>query len=76
MSAFDHCLITEEIGWGCTGIQTIFEGNARSQQPVILAGNEQQQKKYLGRMLEEPLMSVSIFLHFLATQYSVVRLES
>ncbi|NWU15181.1 ACADM protein, partial [Cephalopterus ornatus] len=26
------------------------------QMPVIIAGNEQQQKKYLGRMTEEPLM--------------------
>lgn len=28
--------------------------------PVIIAGNEHQQKKYLGRMTEEPLMCVSI----------------
>lgn len=27
--------------------------------PVIIAGNEQQQKKYLGRMTEEPMMCVS-----------------
>ena len=27
--------------------------------PVILAGNKEQQKKYLGRMVEEPLMAVS-----------------
>ena len=27
--------------------------------PVILSGNEEQQKKYLGRMIEEPLMCVS-----------------
>ena len=29
------------------------------QMPVIIAGNESQQKKYLGRMTEEPLMCVS-----------------
>jgi hypothetical protein len=28
--------------------------------PVIIAGNDQQQKKYLGRMTEEPLMCVRI----------------
>ena len=28
--------------------------------PVIIAGNDQQKKKYLGRMTEEPLMCVSI----------------
>jgi len=27
--------------------------------PVIIAGNKEQQKKYLGRMMEEPLMCVS-----------------
>jgi len=44
--------------------------------PVILAGNKEQQKKYLGRLIEEPLMAVCIktlvhiqlhvayFLHF------------
>ena len=31
------------------------------QMPIIIAGNEQQQKKYLGRMTEEPLMCVSVF---------------
>ena len=30
--------------------------------PVILAGNKEQQKKYLGRMVEEVLMAVSIIL--------------
>lgn len=29
--------------------------------PVIIAGNDQQQKKYLGRMTEEPLMCVSMY---------------
>ena len=28
--------------------------------PVILAGNKEQQKKYLGRMVEEPLMAVCV----------------
>lgn len=28
--------------------------------PVILAGNKEQKKKYLGRMVEEPLMAVCI----------------
>lgn len=27
--------------------------------PVILAGNDAQKKKYLGRLVEEPLMCVS-----------------
>lgn len=32
---------------------------ASQQAPVILSGNDEQKKKYLGRMIEEPLMCVS-----------------
>lgn len=95
LSIFDSCLITEELAYGCTGVQTAIEANSlgvssgsliifnktfslwmadllsfqhvgvrlrffclTQQIPVILAGNEMQKKKYLGRMTEEPLMSV------------------
>ncbi|XP_078416777.1 medium-chain specific acyl-CoA dehydrogenase, mitochondrial [Cetorhinus maximus] len=56
LGIFDSCLITEEIAYGCTGIQTAIEANSLGQMPVILAGSEEQQKKYLGRMTEAPLM--------------------
>jgi hypothetical protein len=29
------------------------------QTPLIIAGSKEQQKKYLGRLIEEPLVSVS-----------------
>ena len=32
--------------------------NSLQEMPVVLAGNNEQQKKYLGRMVEEPLMAV------------------
>ncbi|XP_057571991.1 medium-chain specific acyl-CoA dehydrogenase, mitochondrial [Hippopotamus amphibius kiboko] len=54
--AFDSSLITEELAYGCTGVQTALEGNSLGQMPVIIAGNDQQKKKYLGRLTEEPLM--------------------
>ncbi|XP_049602747.1 medium-chain specific acyl-CoA dehydrogenase, mitochondrial [Syngnathus scovelli] len=56
LSIFDNCLITEELAYGCTGVQTAIEANSLGQMPVIIAGNEAQKKKYLGRMTEEPLM--------------------
>ncbi|XP_048396024.1 medium-chain specific acyl-CoA dehydrogenase, mitochondrial isoform X1 [Stegostoma tigrinum] len=56
LGIFDSCVITEEIAYGCTGIQTAIEANSLGQMPVILAGSEEQQKKYLGRMTEAPLM--------------------
>ncbi|XP_004699382.2 medium-chain specific acyl-CoA dehydrogenase, mitochondrial [Echinops telfairi] len=57
LGTFDACLITEELAYGCTGIQTAIEANSLGQMPVIIAGNNEQQKKYLGRMTKEPLIS-------------------
>ncbi|GCB62798.1 hypothetical protein scyTo_0013116 [Scyliorhinus torazame] len=56
LGIFDSCLITEEIAYVCTGIQTAIEANSLGKMPVILAGSEEQQKKYLGRMTEALLM--------------------
>jgi len=56
LGIFDSCLITEELSYGCSGIQTAMEANSLGQMPVIIAGSPEQQKKYLGRMIEEPLM--------------------
>ncbi|XP_060066068.1 medium-chain specific acyl-CoA dehydrogenase, mitochondrial-like [Ylistrum balloti] len=56
LGILDTCVITEELAYGCTGVQTAIEANSLGQMPVILAGNDAQQKKYLGRMMEEPLM--------------------
>lgn len=31
--------------------------------PVIIGGNKEQQKKYLGRLIDEPLVAVSLLLY-------------
>uniref|UniRef100_G3PW05 Medium-chain specific acyl-CoA dehydrogenase, mitochondrial n=1 Tax=Gasterosteus aculeatus aculeatus TaxID=481459 RepID=G3PW05_GASAC len=56
LSIFDNCIVTEELAYGCTGVQTAIEANSLGQMPVILAGSDTQKRKYLGRMTEEPLM--------------------
>ncbi|KAJ3279464.1 hypothetical protein HK104_001448 [Borealophlyctis nickersoniae] len=56
LGVMDCAVISEEIAYGCTGIQTAAEANGLAEAPVILAGNDAQKKKYLGRMTEEPLM--------------------
>lgn len=61
LGVFDGCMIAEEISYGCTGIGTAIEANGLGQAPVIVAGNEEQKKEYLGRIvnsgnLEKPLM--------------------
>eukprot|EP00604_Paraphysomonas_vestita_P003154 CAMPEP_0174820976 /NCGR_PEP_ID=MMETSP1107-20130205/5145_1 /TAXON_ID=36770 /ORGANISM="Paraphysomonas vestita, Strain GFlagA" /LENGTH=336 /DNA_ID=CAMNT_0016037353 /DNA_START=322 /DNA_END=1333 /DNA_ORIENTATION=+ len=55
LHTLDGCVIAEELSYGCSGISTAIEANTLAQMPVILAGNEDQKKKYLGRMTEEPL---------------------
>jgi acyl-CoA dehydrogenase len=56
LGVLDCAIVSEELAYGCTGIQTAAEANGLAEAPVILAGNEFQKKKYLGRMTEEPLM--------------------
>ena len=41
--------MTEKIAYGCTGILTAVEANGLGPMPIIIAGNEEQKKKYLGR---------------------------
>ncbi|XP_050683459.1 probable medium-chain specific acyl-CoA dehydrogenase, mitochondrial isoform X3 [Leptidea sinapis] len=57
LSIFDHCLTTEEIAFGCAGIKAALLTTSIGQTPVIIAGNKEQQKKYLGRLIEEPLVA-------------------
>ncbi|KAJ1524737.1 hypothetical protein ONE63_009618 [Megalurothrips usitatus] len=57
LSVFDGCLIAEEFAYGCTGVKTALEASGLGQTPVLIAGNKEQKKKYLGRLLEEPLVA-------------------
>ncbi len=69
---FDSCLVTEELAFGCTGILLAIEGSGLGQTPVIMAGNAEQKKKYLGRLVDEPIVAVSFqTLHiFFENQFS------
>ncbi|CAG9558289.1 unnamed protein product [Danaus chrysippus] len=57
VGVFDGCLVAEELAFGCTGIMTAMEASGLGQTPVIIAGNKEQQKKYLGRLIDEPLVA-------------------
>jgi acyl-CoA dehydrogenase len=56
LGTFDGVVMDEELGWGCTGIATAMTANTLAQVPVIVAGNEAQKKKYLGRFADAPLL--------------------
>ncbi|MDX2108198.1 MAG: acyl-CoA dehydrogenase family protein [Candidatus Melainabacteria bacterium] len=53
LGSFEGCLIAEEIASGCTGIGTAMEANNLAEAPVIIAGTEEQKKKFLVPMTEE-----------------------
>ncbi|XP_026475102.1 probable medium-chain specific acyl-CoA dehydrogenase, mitochondrial isoform X1 [Ctenocephalides felis] len=57
LGVFDGCMVAEELAYGCTGIMTALEGSGLGQMPVVIAGNKEQQKKYLGRLIDEPLVA-------------------
>ena len=57
MGEVDHVLLTEELAFGCTGIQTSMTANVLAATPILIAGNDEQKKKYLGMLTSEPVFA-------------------
>ncbi|HET9533207.1 MAG TPA: acyl-CoA dehydrogenase family protein [Blastocatellia bacterium] len=53
VGVLDECIINEELSWGCPGISGVIGMNGLAAVPLIIAGTEEQKKKYLGRMVSE-----------------------
>ena len=53
----DNAIITEQLAYGCTGIQTSMLANTLAGTPIKLAGSEAQKKKYLGMLTSEPRLA-------------------
>src|SRR4051812_38482424 len=56
LNCFDGMLIGEELYRGCSGIGTSISGNGLGSAPVIIAGTDEQKRKWLPPLLEEPLL--------------------
>ena len=52
-SCLDNCLVQEEVSFGCSGINTSMAANSLGATPLLVAGTEEQKKKYLGRLTSE-----------------------
>jgi len=57
LSCFDSTIIAEEIGYGCTGMLTGITTSGLAAAPLMIGGTEEQKKKFLGRLIEEPIIS-------------------
>jgi len=52
-TCLDNCLVQEEVAFGCSGINTSLSANSLGATPLVIAGTEEQKKKYLGRLASE-----------------------
>ncbi len=57
LGELDNALLTEQMAWGCTGIQTSITANQLALTPIRLGGSDEQKKKYLGMLTSEPIMA-------------------
>ena len=57
LGELENALMTEELAYGCSGIQTSILANVLALTPIKLAGSEEQKKKYLGMLTSEPVIT-------------------
>src|SRR6185312_12411482 len=50
LNILDTCLIGEELNYGCSGISNAIAANDLGALPIIIAGNEDQKRTYLGAL--------------------------
>lgn len=55
-----NCIISEEMAYGCSGIATAIMANDLAQTPLILCANDDIKKRFLGRMIDNPFVAVSV----------------
>jgi acyl-CoA dehydrogenase len=53
LEVFENCLLAEELAAGCSGIYTCMEVNTLATAPLLVAGTEEQKKKWLTSLTEE-----------------------
>ncbi len=57
LSIFDHCLVVEELAWGCMGINASITIGGLTSWPIRIAGTEEQKKEWFGRLTSEPILA-------------------
>ena len=57
LTMMDEVVIGEELGYGCMGIYTILMASELGLTPILLAGTDEQKKRFLEPMLESPKLA-------------------
>lgn len=57
LSTLEQTIITEAIGYGCTGVGTAFAANDLALAPLLVAGTKEQITEFATPMTKEPLMA-------------------
>jgi acyl-CoA dehydrogenase len=56
LGVFDGMLVGEELAWGCSGICVAIVANTLGAAPVIIAGTDDQKRRWLPPLLEAPIL--------------------
>jgi acyl-CoA dehydrogenase len=56
LSCFDGMLVGEELNWGCSGIGTALVANGLAAGPILIAGTEEQKRKWLAPLVADPIL--------------------
>src|SRR5919201_6026568 len=57
LGAFDGVLVGAELCWGCAGIGTTLSVNGLAAGPVIIFGTDEQKRRWLVPLVEEPILA-------------------
>lgn len=53
LGVLDTCILQEQLNYGCSGIANACAANGLASHPLIIAGNEEQKRRYLGQLTSE-----------------------
>src|ERR687887_2940567 len=56
LSGFDGMLIGEELSWGCAGIAVAIVGNTLGVVPLLIAGTDEQRRRFIAPLVDEPIL--------------------
>lgn len=61
ISVLTGCIVAEELAWGCLGISTAIIGAGLAAVPILLAGSEEQKRRYIPRFCDPEKVYLGAF---------------